>query len=475
METPARRLSSAHQGTSQSSRVSEWSRAEVAVLSAILLLAFVLRLGAAIAVASPLESDYLGYWQLSQSMADGRGLILPDGKPTAWLSIGYPIFLSPFFMLFGPSVALVKTVNVALGVCSVLLGYLAARRMFQAPRIAALGALIFAVYLEACVYGTYVAKENLMVFLLMAQLALAAHAGVSPAWNPALFGAATGWLAVSGNSALSFMPGLLAVAYFALGRVPAMLRYCVIAGIAGALTIAPVILRNHLVFGGYGLNNNGGFNLYLGNNPSSTAYFVGIERTPVGPRWQAMLDELGEREASKHLGELAVQHILDNPGQTALLALRKGIIFWKPPVHSGKTQESRFEGLFRLIWLLQYVGIALLCFVAVLRLREHWRPILAILLMTAGYTAVHMLFYVIYRYRLPILPMLCLLAGLGADTVIGLRSRLARQSGRVTAQDPSRPPDPALATPSPAGTCRKMGSPGRRGPCHSPPRHPSGR
>ncbi|WP_270936644.1 glycosyltransferase family 39 protein [Falsiroseomonas oryzae] len=415
----------------------EWSRREALVLAAILLLAAAMRVGAAVAVPSPLESDYLGYWNLAGHLAAGRGLILEDGKPTAFLSIGYPIFLAGFFVLFGTSIAVVKAVNVVLGIAAVLFAYLAARAMFRSPWAAALGALILAAYVEASVYGAYVAKENLMVFLLMAQLVLAAHAGAGGAWrvlNPVLFGVATGWLVVTGNAAISFLPGFVAIAFFARGAAVApTLRYFVLAGLVGALTIAPVVVRNHLAFGGWGVNNNGGFNLYLGNNPNATPYFMSIADTPMGPRWHALREELGERGSSQYLGELAKQHILDNPGETIALSLRKALAFWEPPTHSGKYEETRVEQFVRLIWLVQYLGIALLCVAAFLRLRQDWRGIGAILLMVAGYTAVHMLFYVVYRYRLPIMPMLCVLAGLGAHALLMRLARSPAERRRATA------------------------------------------
>lgn len=417
--------------------VPAWTRTETWVLAGILLVAAGMRIAAAVAIPSPLESDYLVYWNYAVSLAEGRGIVRPDGTPTAHHSIGYPIVLGALFAAFGASIAVVKALNVVLGVASVLFGYLSARRMFGSPEAAAFGALILAVYVEASVYGAYAAKENLMIFLLMAQLVLASHAGDGGAarvWNPVLFGVATGWLVVTGNAAISFLPGFVAIAFFAQGADPARTaRYLLIAGVAGLLTVAPVIIRNHIAFGGWGVNTNGGFNLYIGNNPGATAYHMNIEDTPMGPYWQALMRDLGERGAADHLGQIAMRHMMENPGRTLRLSLEKALAFWEPPIHAGLRDEGTVALLVRRLWLVQYIGIALLCVAALLRIRDQWRPIGSILLMAAGYTAVHMVFYVIYRYRLPIMPMLCLLAGLGACSLLARIGVLDARSARRTA------------------------------------------
>jgi 4-amino-4-deoxy-L-arabinose transferase-like glycosyltransferase len=397
-----------------------WTHREIALLFAILALAAVARIGAALAVPSPLESDYLGYWRLAGGFGAGRGLILEDGQPTAFLSIGYPIALGAVFAVFGQSIAVAKMLNIATGVLSVLFCYLAARRLFASVRVAALSGVLLAVYLEAAVYGAYVAKENLMVFLLTAQLALAASAGAEGRWrviNPILFGIATGWLMLTGNAAAAFLPGLILLAFLAMPRYADTFRWLVIGIVFAALTLAAPVYRNHQAFGVAAINNNGGFNLYIGNNPNATPYFQSIATTPLGDRWHELRARLGERGSSEHAGALALAHIVDNPGATAALALRKAIAFWEPPTHSGKYEEGRVERLVRLAWLAQYVVILLLAAAGFAAARAHRATLFAFLLMIAGYTAVHMLFYVVYRYRLPIMPFMCILAGLGTSVL----------------------------------------------------------
>jgi len=412
-------------------------RTEIATMATVLVLAALLRFACVLVLPSPLESDYLGYWVMASNLAEGRGLSLEDGRPTAWLSVGYPILLAGVFWVFGTSIAAVKALNLLLGIASVLLLYLAARMMFRSVAIAVLGALLLAVCLDVVVYTSYVAKENLMVFLLLAQLALAAHANGSAAWRiggAVLFGVATGGLTLTGNAALGLLPAFALLVFFGTRSLVRTLGYFAVAGIVTILVIAPVIWRNHVTFGTFGVNNNSGFNLYIGNNPTATPYFEDIATTPIGPRWQALISEYGEGGASRILGDLARRHILENPAETFRLALRKAVAFWEPPLHSGKYEEGNKERFVRTLWLIQYILYCVLALLSLAAFKQHGRAVVVLLLMAAAYTGVHMVFYVVYRYRVPIMPVVSILAGLGAQILLslilpsrsGLRAMLTR-------------------------------------------------
>lgn len=412
-------------------------RTEIAAMATVLMLAALLRFACVLVLPTPLESDYLGYWVMASNLAESRGLSLEDGRPTAWLSVGYPILLAGVFWLFGPSIAAVKALNLLLGVASVLLLYLTARTMFRSVAIAVLGALLLAVCLDVVVYTAYVAKENLMIFLLLVQLALATHANGSAAWRiggAILFGVATGGVALTGNAALALLPAFALLIFFGMRSPLRTVGYFVVAGLVTVLVIAPIVWRNHVTFGTFGVNNNSGFNLYIGNNPTATPYFEDITTTPIGPRWRALITEHGEGGASRILGELARRHISANPEETFRLALRKAVAFWEPPLHSGKYEEGNKERFVRTLWLVQYLLYCLLALLSLTALKRHGRAIVMMLLMAAAYTGVHMIFYVVYRYRVPIMPVVCILAGLGAQVLLlrtlpsrsGLRTMLGR-------------------------------------------------
>ncbi len=328
-----------------------------------------------------------------------------------------------------------KTANVLLGVAAILLMYLATRRMFGSWSIAALAAGLLACYVEAIIYAAYAAKENLMVFLLAAQLALAAteSSGGRRHLYSVLFGVATGCMAVVGNAGLALLPALFLQIFFAAGTTARAVRYLAVAAVAGGLVITPLLWRNHQVFNAYVLNNNGGFNLYIGNNPHATPYFESISMTPIGDRWQSLRAQLGEHGADVMLRDIALQYMLHNPEATLQLAFRKAVAFWWPPVHSGKSQEGMVEIFMRHVWLVQFCLICGLFLLSTVWLRSFLRQLVIVWLLVVGYTAVHMIFYVIYRYRLPVMPFMCVGAAVSAQMILFwvFRNRFGRASASL--------------------------------------------
>lgn len=395
---------------------------------AILVLGALLRTVCAVVMPSPLVSDYFDYWTLATNLHAGNGLVNAEGRPTAFMSLGYPIFLAAVFAVAGPSIAAVKATNVLLGVASILLLFLLARRLFGSPLVAAVASLLLAVYAEAIAYTAYVAKENLMVPLMIGLLWIAAdRSATRRGWiNPVAFGVVAGVIAMVGNAALTLMPAALLLVWTGQRSPGRMLRYLLIAAVAGGLTVAPLLARNHAVFDAWVLNNNGGFNLYIGNNPASTPYFVSISETPVAPQWGKLQAELGEHGVDLLLRRLAIEHMLEDPARTAVLMLRKALAFWDPPTHSGLGEEGRMARIVRLGWLAQFLVACGLCLGSLALLQRHSRGVGSLLLAIAGYTAVHMIFYVIYRYRLPIMPFVFLgaAATLGAILPPWLTARL---------------------------------------------------
>jgi 4-amino-4-deoxy-L-arabinose transferase-like glycosyltransferase len=422
------------------------------LLAAILALAGLLRTVCSAMVPSQLVSDYMEYWTLATNLHAGHGLVNTEGRLSAFMSLGYPIFLAAVFEVAGHSIAAVKAANVLLGVASVLLLFLLARRLFGSFAVAAASALLLAVYVEAIAYTTYVAKENLMAPLMISLLWIAAdRSEARNAWaNPVGIGVVAGLIAMVGNAALSLVPAALFLVWMGQRRFSGTARYLLIAGVVGTLTVAPLLVRNHAVFGAWVLNTNGGFNLYIGNNPTATPYFTSIAATPIAPQWEELRSELGEHGIDTHLRRLAVDHILSDPAGTTMLMLRKAVAFWDLPTHAGVGGEGKLVSFLRLVWLVQFIAACALCVASLALFRRHPPGVATLVLAIAGYTAVHMLFYVIYRYRLPIMPFVLVGAGLALGSVLQERMA-ARGSGSGSGGNPADGNRPAVfPAPAPA-------------------------
>lgn len=368
------------------------------------------------------ESDELAYRSMALNLVAGNGIVDNMGNK-AMYNVGYPLFvLAPVFYFLGENLLAARLANLGLGLIAIVLCHWVAREAGAGRLGRLLAAAAWALYLPASVYTVYLNKENLMVPLMLGVVGCALRLSKTPSPKAAaLCGLLFGLLALAGNAALS----LAAAAGLALVLSPARVGTKIGLGaaclVAALLVSSPWMARNAHVIGAPVLNTNGGFNLYLGNNPAATGWFVSIADTPRGPTWER-LRKTGEVQASQTLRDEAVAWIRTHPADFVGLALKKAVFFWAPPLHPSTEQASRAESAVRLAWLLQYlvliVGALAALFLAQLRNRS-----LALLFVAiAGYALAHTLFYVIFRYREPIMPLLCVLTGLTLEAMLAKRS-----------------------------------------------------
>lgn len=393
----------------------------------IIIIGLLLRFAAIVAFNHIPESDELAYKSMALNLVNGNGIV--DGMGNhAMYNVGYPLFvLAPVFFFLGEDILVVKLVNLVLGGVAIILCYIVAKEAGGGRIGRLLAAAIWALYLPASIYGVYLFKENLMVPLMLGIVWCGLRLTKEPSAKTAMgCGALFGLLALTGNAALSLAGSVLLALLLAPASVRQRLTLSVLILAAAIAVAAPWMIRNMQVLGAPVLNTNGGFNLYLGNNPAATGQFVSIADTPRGSTWEA-LRKTGEVRAAETLKEEAIAWIKAHPTEFLALAFKKAASFWTPPFHQGRGPASMTETMVRVGWAIQFVAliaaIAGSLFFSSLRNRQ-----LAILwLAIACYTAVHMLFYVIFRYREPIMPMLGVI---GALMIEALLTKLAGTASR---------------------------------------------
>jgi hypothetical protein len=392
-------------------------RLEVRWLVAIVLAGFLFRVVTVIVLDFQPESDYAAYQSMALNLLAGKGIIDSMGN-YAMYNVGYPLFLlAPVFALFGKSLLAAQLANSILGLVGVVLCYAIAREAGAGRIGRLLAAAMWALYLPSWVYAEYLAKENLMTPVILGviwcSLRLSKRISVGVAAGCGLL---FGLLALTGNSGLA----LTVVAALALVFAPESKRHklhaATIVVLAGLSIASPWMIRNLLVLGSPVLNTNGGFNLYLGNNPAASGHFVDISDTPRGPTWEALRRE-GEVQASETLRRDAIFWIQEHPTEFVNLAFQKAVLFWTPPIHEGKGPQTTMENSIRKAWLMEFMILAMATISCLLLPELRTRSTSLLVLGIGSYTAVHMLFYVIFRYREPIMPILCVLAALFLEAV----------------------------------------------------------
>lgn len=395
-------------------------------LAIIVGIGFALRAAVIAGINHVPESDELAYKSMALNLVSGNGIVDSMGN-YAMYNVGYPLFiLAPVFFLFGEDLLVVRLVNMLLGGAAIVICYLVAKEA-GAGRLGRLtAAAAWALYLPSGVYGVYLLKENLMIPLMLGVMWCALRLARQRSNNVAIgCGALLGLLALTGNAALV----LVAVVGFALVLNPALMAQRVtMAMLTLSVTLAistPWIVRNMQVIGAPVMNTNGGFNLYLGNNPAATGMFVSISDTPRGPTWDA-LRKAGEVEASETLRREAISWVKEHPADFLKLAVKKVAYFWTPPFHEGKGEQSSAEKLVRLLWAIQFLVLIAAAIATVLIQKLRNQQVAILWLAVVCYTAVHMLFYVIFRYREPIMPVLAVMAGLVIESIVTATLRAAK-------------------------------------------------
>jgi 4-amino-4-deoxy-L-arabinose transferase-like glycosyltransferase len=399
-----------------------WNRDAWGIGVAVLL-GVMIRFAAILMLEHEPVSDELAYRSMALSFIE-RGVVLDNLNNLAHYNVGYPLFiLAPVFYVFGDHILAARLANLVLGVLSIVMCYLVAKEAGASRFGRFLAAAFWAMYLPAGVYGVYLAKENLMAPLMLGVVWCALRLVKSPGTFLASFcGLLFGLLALVGNAGLS----LVAVILWALWKSPARwlqgVSIVVLIACVAGLVAAPWVVRNAYVLGAPVINTNGGFNFYLGNNPAATGWFVSIADTPRGSSW-ADLRRSGEVEASKVLKNDALEWIEQNPAAFASLSVKKFFYFWMPPSHAGEGEQSLVESTVRFFWLVQFVVFGLLALAGLFFSVLRQKSIMILWGSLFVYSASHMVFYVIFRYREPIMPILVILASFSAAELLARFSR----------------------------------------------------
>lgn len=361
-------------------------------------------------VPGVLESDEIAYHSMAINLLRGEGLVDFMGN-RAMYNAGYPLFvLVPLYWLFGSSLLVVQACQALLGGLSIGMVYWVGREAGVGSLGRLLAAAGWALYVPALLLPEAMLKESLMIPLMLGVVGFSLRIQSRGRFSDAMAaGVLFGLLALTANSALTL---LLCTALACLLAPAGRVRKCCLAASAlcvAALCVTPWLVRNATVVGAPVLNTNGGFNLYLGNNPAATGNFVSIADTPRGLDWPE-LRKIGEVHASNQLRDDALNWIAQNPGIFIRQVVRKLVLFWAPNSLDPAKSGSSLEWGVRAVAAAQLLVLCLLALGAWSSIGLRRAPIGLLWLAVVAYVAGHLPFYVAPRYRDPIMPFVIVFA-----------------------------------------------------------------
>jgi len=399
--------------------------------AAILLLAFAFRFAYLLeATALPLFhtpiSDAQAYWDWSDRIAAGDWL----GDSVFYQAPLYPYFLALVKLVVGADPWNVRLIQIALGslACGVL--FLAGREFFS-RRAGIVAGVLLALYPPAIFFDTLIQKANLgLVWMTLLLWLLARVQKRAGAWRTGATGLLLGLLMLTREETLLLVP-VLAV-WLLVGRPARSIGRRALGlgafGLGLALVLLPVVWRNANVGGELVLTTSqAGTNFYIGNGPKAVGIYVPLKPGRGDPSYEradaidlaeaALGRELTPQEVSSYWFDAAFAQIRSHPVQWLGLLLHKArllVNWYEIPDAEDLYFFERSSHVLRVLGIALHLGVLLpLAAAGAVLCSARWRE-LAVLYAVLGALACGVIgFYLMARYRYPLVPGLALLGGAG--------------------------------------------------------------
>ena len=346
----------------------------------------------------------------------------------------YPWFVSLVYRLFGPSPTAVRAVQSLLGVCTCGFVITVTRRLLLSSTAGIVAGLIMALYLPAIFYEGILLPATLILFLGSLFVLLMTHErGHAGLLRLTAAGFILGLSVLARPVALLLVP--FALAHLAMASrlapdppAPPLPRRIAVLLVGLLFAVAPLTIRNARATGGFvPVTTGGGINFYIGNNPAANGFYSvpTFEGRPVGatPEEQRRLmyelagEKLGREPSAPDvsrfwLGE-GLRWIRSDPGGWAAITWRKFLYFFNRYERASVENLSfhkRFGGMLALplfgYWFVASFGLLGIFLSAAL-----WRRLLLLYGGVLATLAAALAFYVLARYRLPVVAFLIPFAG----------------------------------------------------------------
>jgi tetratricopeptide (TPR) repeat protein len=363
-----------------------------------------------------LDSRFYDLW--AKRIAGGEWI----GDEVFFMGPLYPYFLAVIYKLFGTELLTVKLIQSVLGSLTAAATYLLARECFGVVAGLVAGFLA-AIYVPFIFYDNSILFPVLATLLNTLMLYFLCRGFLRTALGSLFAAGLLAGLSAAGNaSVLAFSP-LVAVFLAFHTRWPGALRLkaAALMALGVAVIVVPVTIRNYAVGKDFvPLTSNAGLNFYIGNNPKSTGAYVKPEQLDIytDPSGESLAEaatggDLRPSEVSSWWAGRALDYIRSNPAEAAHNYLRKLFFFWsvyEVPQIEHLSFEKRYSDIlkipsptFGIVCPLGVVG----AFLAIRRKREAALPALFALAYAFTITA----FFVVARYRLPMIPALMAFGG----------------------------------------------------------------
>jgi 4-amino-4-deoxy-L-arabinose transferase-like glycosyltransferase len=385
-----------------------------------------LRLAWVFSLSNEQVSDSVQYGRLAKSLARGDGYTL-DGRPNTFWPVGYPFFLSLAYRCFPDGDLAGKLANVALSAAVVVLTYLIGTRLFG-ELVGRAAAVIVALLPSLIIECSLLRAETLFLALFLLSLWLLLRTCAKPRFNlleSAGIGVTLGLASLVRPLVLPFPVVALVVLWLSGSSLRKVVLTMLTLIAAQVAVIVPWGMRNEHLLGEFvPVSTNGGYNLWIGNNPFATGtYLLKVEGKDVHSF--AMREELlagkdwNDAQADRFFRNEAVAYIRQHPERFVINGVKKlwhlylldcdavnwaldgnvGSVWSGPGARLGLKLFA--EACYVLMMALAILGILTCGRADDAQRRGWWIALLAI----AFFTAIHIVTAADDRYHAPMIPL----------------------------------------------------------------------
>jgi tetratricopeptide (TPR) repeat protein len=366
-----------------------------------------------------LMGDSRGYDEWARRIAAGDWI----GTEVFYQAPLYPYFLAVIYSIAGPDPFVARIVQAVIGAGSCAALVYAGSRLFSVP-VGTMAGGIMALYPTAIFFDALIQKSVLDLFFSCAALALIGAILSGPARGRTTWfalGLVVAALCLTRENAL-LLAGLLIV--WALARRQFLRAALLVAGMA--TLFVPVAARNAALGGGFYLTTSQlGSNFFIGNNPRSDGTYMSLRPGRGAPEFERRdATELAEQVVGRSLtpGEVStywlnrsLEYVRSDPADwMSLMARKSALLVNAAEMLDTESQESHAEhsSMLALASGIGHFGVLvpLAVFGGIVAWRRELWIVYALML---TYAASVVIFFVMARYRHPLLPFLLLLAASG--------------------------------------------------------------
>ncbi len=373
--------------------------------------------------------DEVDYLALGTSIASGDGFATANGEPTAFRPPGYPLLLAGLEHIGCNTVAEIRLAQVFISTLTLFFLFLLSLKI--AGPVAALVSTAVAAGYPYFIFGAGTLYPlTCFSFALVASIYFMLS---QKKMHVALAGLLMGAAILMRTSAVVLAFSVIVWLFFMMRRsIKKYFSTAIIYGLALTIVVAPWLIRNYTVFGKPMLSSNGGRNLWLGNNPKSTANTGSDIAMP--PELEARIAAATEVEADAIYAAEAKEFIKANPWHAFKLSAQKGVAFWRLDPSPTTEGYPRYKNIYSMLSIVSVAPVFLLAILGIfLADREHKKIMLLWILFALSFTALHAVYISKVRFRLPLDYFFIIMTGSAVATLCQRSTLIQKISTRFSA------------------------------------------